>query len=233
MISKKLLQTLIFTTVFMISAFGVTAQSAREKNEVQKSEVQKPDGLGIYTIRTDAGYLIVHNREKDSYSIEFKGAKFDPHEGDHPVFTIDDRLVQVVSVSNNNYWKPKANAKSEPTDNELLEAHKIWESEYLGGELNAKLSVTSEIFDIERKRKVMYWSFPMPKALGSDYSHQIFLTTLIGKDVIALNASPTSAAEQKTYRDYLVESMNTLKISAKPFNIKELQELLKKGDLVE
>jgi hypothetical protein len=227
MVSKRFLQTLILTAVFMISAVAVSAQTARGNQSASK------DDLGTFIIKTETGVLIIHNREKDSYSLEFKGAEFDPHEGDHPVFTIDDKLVQIVSVTNNNFWKPKANAKNEPSDNDLLEAHKVWESEYLGGELNAKLSVTSEIFDIERKRKVMYWSFPMPKELGSDFSHQIFLTTLVGKDIIALNASPKKTGEQKAYRDFLVESMNTLKISAKPFNVKELQELLKKGDVVD
>jgi len=228
MVSKKFFQMLSLIIVAAFSAAAAAAQTAGEK-----SGLKKDDGLGIYIIRTESGYLIVHNREKDSYSIEFRGAKFDPHEGEHPIFTIDDKLVQIVSVANNNYWKPKGNAKNEPTDTELLEAHKIWESEYLGGELKAKLSVTSEIFDIERSRKVMFWSFPMPKALGSDFSHQIFLTTLVNKNIIALNASPKSSGDQKTYREYLVESMNSLKISAKPFNVKELQELLKKGDLVD
>jgi hypothetical protein len=200
----------------------------------QAGEKNAAEGkLGIYIIRTESGYLVVHNREKDSYSIEFKGENFKPLENDHPVFVVDGKLVQVVSVPHKNYWKPKTEAKNEPTEDELLESHKIWESEYLGGELKAKLSLTSEIFDIERKRKVMYWSFPMPEKLESDYSHQIFLTTLIGKDVLGLNASPKKAGEQKAYRDYLVESMNTLKISSKPFNIKELQEFLKKGDLAD
>jgi hypothetical protein len=225
MISRKYFQSLSLVVCFMFGALFCFAQ-AGEKNAAEGK-------LGIYIIRTESGYLVVHNREKDSYSIEFKGENFKPLENDHPVFVVDGKLVQVVSVPHKNYWKPKTEAKNEPTEDELLESHKIWESEYLGGELKAKLSLTSEIFDIERKRKVMYWSFPMPEKLESDYSHQIFLTTLIGKDVLGLNASPKKAGEQKAYRDYLVESMNTLKISSKPFNIKELQEFLKKGDLAE
>lgn len=228
MVFRKFFQTLAFIAVFALAAVCAAAQSAGGKPGAAKD-----DSLGMYIIRTELGYLIVHNREKDSYSLEFKGTKFEPRKSDHPVFTIDDKLVQVVSVENNNYWKPNANDKKEPSDNDLLEAHKIWERDYLADALKTKLSVTSEIFDIERKRKVMFWSFPMPKEIESDYSHQLFLTTLVGKDILGINASPTSAGVQKAYRDYLIESMNTLKISSKPFNIKELQELLKKGDVVD
>jgi hypothetical protein len=146
---------------------------------------------------------------------------------------IDGKLVQVVSVPNENYWKPKKDSQKTPTDDELLESHKIWESDYLGGELGAKLSVKSEVFEIERKRKVMFWTFPMPKELNSDYSHQVFLTTLIDKDILGLNASPTKDDEQKMYREYLIEAMNTLKVSEKPFNIKQLRALLQKAETAE
>jgi hypothetical protein len=225
MFSKKYFQTVMLALCLAFGALSFLAQA------VEKSAAD--ENLGTFVIKTESGYLVVHNREKDSYSLEFKGEALKPLKSDHPVFVIDGKLVQVVSVPHKNYWKPKADAKNEPTTDELLESHKVWETDYLGSELNAKLSPTSEIFDIERKRKVMYWSFPMPAKLNSDFSHQVFLTTLIGKDILGLNASPKSGGEQKAYRDYLVESMNTLKVSSKPFNIKELQEFLKKGDLAE
>ena len=225
MMSKKYLQLLILALLFAFGSLTIFAQ-AGDKSDAQEE-------LGIFIIRTESGYLVVHNRKTKSYSLEFKGEKFQPIKSDHPMFVIDGKLVQVVSVSNGNYWKPKKDSPKEPTDDELLESHKIWESDYLGGELGFKLSVKSEILEIERKRKVMFWSFPMPKELKSDYSHNIFLTTLIDKDILGLNASPTKEDEQKTYREYLIEAMNTLKISEKPFNIKQLRELLKKAEIAE
>jgi hypothetical protein len=225
MISKKYFQFLVLALLF---AFGSTTFFAQDSD---KADVQ--DELGTYVIRTENGYLVVHNRKTKSYSLEFKGEQFKPMKSDHPTFVIDGKLVQVVSVPNENYWKPKKDSQKTPTDDELLESHKIWESDYLGGELGAKLSVKSEIFEIERKRKVMFWTFPMPKELNSDYSHQVFLTTLIDKDILGLNASPTKDEDQKTYREYLVEAMNTLKVSEKPFNIKQLRALLQKAETAE
>ena len=225
MVFKKYFQFLILAGCCLCGALSFLAQA--------EDKTSAPENLGTFIIKTESGYLVVHNREKDSYSLEFKGEDFKPLKGDHPVFVVDGRLVQVLSVPSKNYWKPKTDAKNEPTEDELLETHKIWESDYLGSRLNVKLAPTSEIFGLERQRKAMYWSFPMPKELESDFSHQIFLTTLIGKDILGLNASPKIASELKSYREYLVQSMNTLKISSKPFNIKELQMLLKKGDLVE
>jgi hypothetical protein len=217
MISKKLTRVLILVLFVLLGGLNVFAQ----------------DKPGISVIRTDTGFLIVQNRVKNSFSLEFKGDEMKPLKGDHPTFIIDGKLVQVVTVDNENYWEPKENSKTEPTAEQLLEAHKVWESDYLGGLLKTKLSVTSEFLEIGQKRKAMFWSFPMPKNINSEYSHQLFLTTLLGKDIVAINASPDTAENRKTYQTYMLESMNTLKTSEKPFNINELRTLFKKGEVAD
>jgi len=217
MFAGKFIQSLILITLVALGGLSVFAQGK----------------FGTSVIKTDGGYLIVQNREKTSFSLEFKGESLKPLKSDHPTFVLDGKLIQVVTVSYKNYWNPAEKSAAEPGIDQLLESHKIWESDYLGEALNAKLSVTSELFEIDRRRKVMFWSFPMPKNLESTYSHQLFLTTLIDKDVVGINASPTRPEEQKAYREFIVASMNTLKTSDKPFNIKELREFLKEGDSAE
>lgn len=189
--------------------------------------------LGVYVIKTETGYLLVQNREKFSYTLEFKGEQIRPLDSDHPSFIIDGKVIQVLNVLNENYWKPKEVLKTEPTTEQYLEAHKIWESDYLSDAFKAKLSVTSEFLEIGQKRKAMFWSFAMPKEVGAPVSHQLFLTTLIGKDVVGINSSPETAENQKPYRNYMIETMNTLKTSEKPFNIKELSTFLKRGETAE
>jgi len=186
--------------------------------------------LGVFVIKTETGYLLVQNREKISYTLEFKGEEIKPLDSDHPSFIIDGKMIQVLNVLNENYWKPKEALKTEPTTEQYLEAHKMWESDYLSDAWKTKLSVTAEFLEIGQKRKAMFWSFAMPKDIGAPFSHQLFLTTLIGKDVVGINSSPDMAENQKSYRTYMVETMNTLKTSEKPFNIKELSTYLKKGE---
>ncbi len=214
MIYKKFTRPLVLALFITILGLNVFAQ----------------EKLGTFIISTGDGYLIVQNREKISFSLEFKGEKFKPLKSDHPTFMMDGRLIQVVTVLNENYWKPKESSKTDPTPEQFLEAHKVWESDYLGDMMKTKLSVTSEFLEISQNRKAMFWSFPMPKERESPYSHQLFLTTLIGKDVVGINASPDSSENQKSYRTYILDTMNTLKTSEKPFNIKELTTFLKKGD---
>src|SRR5215213_4592095 len=119
MFSKKYFQTLILVACLVFGALSFFAQAGEKTGADEK--------LGTYIIRTETGYLVVNNREKDSYSLEFKGENFKPLKSDHPVFVVDGKLIQVVSVPNKNYWKPPTAAKSEPTEAELLESHKIWE----------------------------------------------------------------------------------------------------------
>jgi hypothetical protein len=211
MFSKSYLQSSILVLFFAFFSLNIFAQ----------------EGFGDFVLKTKDGFLLVQNRQKTSFTVDFKGEKIEQVTSDHPNFFIDDKLIQVINVPIANFWKPPAASKIEPTSAQLLEAHKIWESDYLGEALKTKLSVTSENFELVSKRKVMFWSFPMPKTVESPFSHQLFITTVIGgEEIWGINSSPETAEAQKSYRDYITQSMNTLKISSKPFNIKELSETL-------
>ena len=212
MVSKQSFQTLILVLFIAFFSLNIFAQEA----------------VGDFVLKTKNGFLLVQNFEKTSFTVEFKGEKIQQLSADHPNFVIDDKLIQVINVPVENFWKPKENLKTDPTSEQLLEAHKTWESDYLGEALKTKLSVISEIFEIASKRKVMFWSFPMPKTVETPFLHQLFLTTIIGKEVWGINTSPETAETQKSYRDYITQSINTLKTSDKPFNIKELSENLAK-----
>jgi len=208
----------IFAVIFIFAALSFNAQVAPVDTRKLTDYTE-----GFYTFKTEKGYLFVLNKEKDAYQIEFKGRKLEYIDKHVPwVFKIDDSFLNLLNVLNKNYWGTKS-VKTNPTDDELFEAHKIWESEFLSGRYKSKLSVSSEIFNLESGRKVMYWSFPVPKPFDSDFSHRNFLTTLIGKDILALCGAPKSAADEKVVRDYLIETIKTLKVSDKPFNIKQLR----------
>ena len=212
MFSKKYFRSSILVLYIAFFSLNIFAQEA----------------VGDFVLKTKDGFLLVQNFEKISFTVEFKGEKIEALSSDHPNFVIDGKLIQVINVPLENFWKPKEALKAEPSTEQLLEAHKTWESDYLGEALKTKLSVTSEIFETSSKRKVMFWTFPMPKTVETPFSHQLFLTTIIGKEVWGINTSPETAETQKSYRDYITTSMNTLKTSDKPFNIKELTESLAK-----
>ncbi|MBS1796250.1 MAG: hypothetical protein JSS81_20520 [Acidobacteria bacterium] len=215
----KIFASSLFVLLFVLGALPLAAQ----KVETAPAEPE----MGVFMIRTDTGALIIKNSPKLSFTLEFRGQEIKTLKSDHPVFRVDGRLVQVVNVDFENYWQPAAGAKTEPTEQELLEAHRKWESDYIGGELNSRLSLTSENLEIVGKKKALFWSFPMPKDLGSDYSHTLFLTTLIGKNILGLNASVGLTDDLKEFKAYLLTVMNTLNLSEKPFNIQEISKKIK------
>lgn len=179
------------------------------------------DELGTAFIRTGDGFLMVHNGKAVSYTLEFKGNDLKPLEAETVAFTIDKRIVQIVNVARADFWK---SADAKPTDEQLLQSHKAWESDYVADALKAKLSVSAEPIELAGKRKALYWFFPMPKELKSSFSHQVFLTTIVGNDVLGISSSLESAEAQAENKAYLVRSMQTLQTSDKPFNLQELSK---------
>ncbi len=183
--------------------------------------------LGDYVLKTKDGYIVVQNRKATSFYFEFKGEKFEPMDSDHPKFMIDGKRIQIVTIARDEFWKTFADSKKEPTDEELLELHKKWESDYLGNSLGEKLDVKSQIVESPTKRKMMYWSFAVPKAAALEVSNYIFLTTVVGKIILALNSGIESADSEAAYRTYLTETMSTLKTSETPFDVKKIVDGLK------
>ena len=180
-------------------------------------------------IKTKDGFLLISNRNQIPFSLEFKGNSIKPLKSDHPVFIIDGKLWQLVDVSIDEL-KTTENKSKNFTDEENLELHKKWESDYIGNALNKKLSVSSETIEIREKRKAMVWSFEMPKELKSDYSHQIFITTVVGNRIVAISSSIDVGKNLADYKNSLIEIMKTLKTSDKPFDINKVAKEIKNQD---
>lgn len=212
---KKYLSHLVILKLFLAIGFF----SAYAQEDVS-------DG-GI--IKTRDGFLVIGNRKPSSFSLEFKGNSIKPIESDHPVFVIDGKLWQVVDVSLDEL-KTSENKTKKLSDEENLELHKKWESDYIGNTLNKKLSVSSETIEIQEKRKAMIWSFEMPKELKSDFSHQVFITTVVGNRILAINSSVDVGKDLADYKKSLIEIMKTLKTSDKPFDINKIAQEIKNQD---
>lgn len=209
---RKYLSHIVFLSLLLAFSF-ISAYS---------QEADKSGGL----IKTKDGFLLINNRNQTPFTLEFKGNSIKPLKSDHPVFLIDGKLWQVIDVSFDEF-KPATNQSKKLTDEENLELHKKWESEYIGNSLNKKLILLSETIEIQDKRKAMIWSFEFPKELKSDYSHQIFITTVIGNRVVAINSSVDAGKNLADYKKILIEIMKTLKTSDKPFDLKKIAQELK------
>lgn len=210
---KYLSQILLLKLILIFGCLSAYSQNASGSS-----------GGGL--IKTGDGFLLVTNRTPISFTLEFKGESIKPLEADHPVFVLDGKLLQVVDLEFSNFQKAEKNAKK-LTDDEYLELHKKWESDYIGNSLKQTLLVKSETIEILNKQKAMVWSFEMPKELNSDFSHQIFVTTVVGDRVVAINASVEIGKTLSDYKNNLIDIIKTLKTSDKPLDVNKIAQEIK------
>lgn len=175
-------------------------------------------------IKTDEGVLFINNDAEKSFTFEITGKEVKPLESQQPMFSVDGKLLQILIVSISNF----ADSKKKQTDEELLEAHKIWESDYLATELyKKKLTLETEKIASDG-RQLLFWGFTRP-SYNEQFSRDYFLTTIIGKYLVGFG-SPISESENKTdTKSFLLKIAKTLKVSDKPFDIEKLSDEIKKG----
>jgi len=189
------------------------------------SAFAQSDNLGTTLVKTEAGVLWVENKSDAHFMLEIAGNEIRPLK-EYPFLSVDGRPMQVHLVTIEEFYKTTGNTRV--NDLPILQAHRDWEADHHGKLLNSKLAVKSEPISSGQSREALLWSYSMPAAVNKEVKEQWFLTTLIGSHLLLLNATlkidePTNAA-----RDLLVKTLSTLQISAKPIDVKALQESIRK-----
>jgi hypothetical protein len=176
---------------------------------------------GVAAIRSLCGYVLVVNTGEAHFTVELSGTDVRTEmKREHVVFTVDDLLVQAVTVSREQIGAP-ATGKS---DRALLRAHEAWESEYLGGVLGSKLEPKEIelIFRLPAAPAVtgITWWFEMPRSAGalSGISGSVFTTVDVAHHVVGLVAQATDDLAPFDIMKRMAGWMGTLKISATPIS---------------
>lgn len=184
---------------------------------------QQKQSFGKASIKTNYGYLFISNTKEKSFTFEIRGKDVKPMTGgNNPMFTVDGKFFQVVIADTKNFV-PDGKKLNEM---EILELHKIWESDYLSEVYGKKLELIIEKVSV-KDFTTMFWGFerPMPnQKIDRDY----FLTKVVGKNVLVLSSSLNVGEKVSDYQKFLVEMMETLKISDEPFDITKLAEEIRK-----
>lgn len=176
-------------------------------------------------IKTDKGFLFVNNGEKKSFTVEIVGKEVKTVKNKNPLFTVDGNPFQILNVPLTNF----TNNPKGKTDDDLLELHKIWESDYLSKEFyQAKLTIETQKMNFG-KTKALFWSFKRPR-LNQEFGADYFLTTIIGNDLIGFLMSGAEM-EKAEIQTFLESIMKSLKISDKPFDIDKLSQQIRKGEI--
>lgn len=177
-------------------------------------------------IKTDKGILFVHNGEKKSFTVEIVGKKVKTVRNPNPLFTVDGNSLRILNLPFTNFtYNPEGK-----THEELLELHKIWESDYLSKEFfKAKLTIETRKMNFG-KTKAIFWNFKRP-SVNQEFDADYFLTTIIGDHLIGFVLASGTKMKKAQAQTFLGSLMKSLKISDKPYDIDKLSEQFRKGKL--
>ena len=178
--------------------------------------------FGQASIKTANGFLFVNNDASKSFTLEVSGGEVKPLQHSQPMFQVDGRLLQILTVKKTGF-APQAGNKS---DEELLDLHKIWESDYLGQEVfKQKLAVEAEKLDVAGRR-ALFWSFARP-IHNQQIGHDCFLSTIVGDYALVLSSPLPLKGDKAATQKFLVDVLKTIKLADKTFDIEKLAAEIK------
>ncbi len=178
-------------------------------------------------VKSPNGILIVWNQPSNNFTLQVKGNDVEPVENRNLAFLIDGKFLQVVTAFKKDFLSDKQK-KEDLDDKSILAAHFIWESSYLEQVVGEKLDIISETISLPNNKAAILWSFRTPEKDKGEVLRQVFLTTVNGESVLALNGAVTSSVGESTVRDFLLATAATLSVRDKPLTQKEAKELASK-----
>ncbi|HEV8485741.1 MAG TPA: hypothetical protein VGV87_19515 [Blastocatellia bacterium] len=177
----------------------------------QKEPDNEFDGGGA---RTADGWRISWRRPGTPFTLELKGkdvtsADDVPRFADNAIklmsYKADGVLFQVRSVPISEFAK----AGEKLSDRAILASHRDWESQSLERVLGEKLNVTSAEQQLSIGQALL-WKYDKPKKRGFE---QLYLTTVIGGNVVILNGAVERKTSEDTVQKLLLDTMSTLKVA--------------------
>jgi hypothetical protein len=173
-------------------------------------------------IKTENGYLFIKNGKDKSFTIEVTGKEVKPVKSRNPTFSVDGTIVQILSLPLTNFTDKKMN------DEELLEAHKIWEIDYLGDKI-FKQKLKPETVKVSLgDRKLLFWYFVRPNEI-KQYNRDMYMTTVIGNSLLGISSPVEPEVGSSDTQKMFTKIMESLKVSDKPFDIEKLADEIVKG----
>ncbi len=170
--------------------------------------------------------LFVWNVRGLYFSLAVKGREINPlDDPDHIFFNVDGHVLQ-IQVATIDKFAPNAKEKK-LNDRAILAAHREWESKYIEGLLNSKISVRTFNAKLSNGNDASMWQFDMPEARNSEAQKQLYLTLVVKDYVLMLNTTANPANSDGDGRKFLLDTIASLKISPTAIDIKKLSESIR------
>jgi hypothetical protein len=178
-------------------------------------------------IKTANGALLVWNQPDNYFTLEIKGKDVRPNNSSPEVFfKVDGIIIQFQSALISQFVKDadKAGRKIQS----ILMAHRDWEAQYAGSMFGKKLDVQSSPVKLKNGSEALFWKFDMPDGFNREAKKQLYLVVVNSGYVIVLNGVVTEQTKEEDVRQLLIRTVETLKVSSKPFDLKELTETIRR-----
>lgn len=180
---------------------------------------------GVTLMKSEHGILWVDNDGNSNFTIELKGNDVRPLQ-EFPFMMADGIPLQIRRADVKELFTSPP--KTRPSDDEILKTHQMWELKYIEETMQGKVTSRSEIISEKVKRPALLWAFSMPLKSPDQPYEQIFVTTVNRDKVIVLSAPVFKKEESDKVASYLTQTLGTIQTSEKPFDIKEIQKILRK-----
>jgi len=166
-------------------------------------------------VKTAGGALFIWNQPGNNFTLEILSKDVSPNNSSKDVyFKADGVVVQIQCAAINQF----ISGSIRPDGRAILQAHRDWESQY--AEITfGKLSVQTSELDLKSGRETLYWKFDVPEKFKDQWKTRLYLTTINGDYVIVLNGIAKRSAEEDQVKRFLLETMATLKVSDKAFDL--------------
>jgi hypothetical protein len=189
------------------------------------SRAQNENIRGI--LRTSTGVLVVWNEPGNNFTLDVKGSNFENIPNQDVAFLLDGKFLQVVSASTKDVLAD-SKRQQKLDDNEILIAHQTWETKYLKDDAGAAPKISSEFIKLLNGKTALLWSYRMSEKPGAE--RPVFLTVVKDDHVLELNGKITATVTQTAARNFLIETIQTLKTSPTPLSQADAQRLAGKAN---
>lgn len=177
-------------------------------------------------IKSASGYLLVWNQPNNYYILEIKGKDVRQTSTERKFFSVDGMFLQIVEASVADVL-PSAK-RAELDDKAILNAHRDWEAKFMEDAYKAKLQVESTWRKLSNGKDALLWQASVPESAKSNVSKQVYLTVVTGDYVLVLGSAVTDTTGENAAQQLLLNTMETLKTSDKPTDLRKLRATILK-----
>jgi hypothetical protein len=116
-------------------------------------------------------------------------------------------------------------------DKAILAAHRDWESDYISKTLGRELKIESEFLKLPGGQDAISWSYKMPKVMDAQTAKvQLYLAVVKRDHVLLMNTALEDESGWRDAKNYLMQTMLTLKPSDKPLSLQTASENLRRDN---